>query len=88
MRAGFMNSMPTSAVMSAIEYVSPARLTITAQTSTNLSLAWSGGHAPYQVQMKSNLVDPVWSNSGSPITTNAAVIPIDAAQSFIRVVSQ
>jgi hypothetical protein len=42
----------------------------------NLSLGWSGGVPPYQVQTTTNLASPVWQNVGGPTSaTNLILAP-------------
>lgn len=58
------------------------------QQSGGLALNWSGGIAPYQLQMATNLVSPVWQNVGSPISgTNILIIRSNSA-AYYRIVGQ
>jgi uncharacterized repeat protein (TIGR03803 family) len=61
--------------------VTPATA-IVAQISpqgANLMLSWTGGIAPYQVMMTTNLGSPVWQNIASPTaTTNMVLLPGNA----------
>jgi hypothetical protein len=51
-------------------------------------LSWTGGDAPYQVQMTTNLVNPIWQNVGGIISTNnLTLLPTNDA-AFYRIVGQ
>ncbi|HEY1788407.1 MAG TPA: putative Ig domain-containing protein [Verrucomicrobiae bacterium] len=53
-----------------------------------LTLNWSGGIAPYQLQMTTNLSNPNWQNVGSPVSgTNAVISPSNSA-AFYRIMGQ
>jgi hypothetical protein len=72
----------------AIEVLAPPRInsSITA-TATNLLLAWTGGIAPYQVQMSTNLAE-AWSNLGAPVNTNTLVVTPTNAAAFYRILGR
>jgi hypothetical protein len=53
----------------------------------SLTLNWSGGVGPYQVQMATNLSNPDWQNVGGVIGTNLILTPSNNA-AFYRVVGQ
>ncbi|HSU54362.1 MAG TPA: LamG-like jellyroll fold domain-containing protein, partial [Candidatus Dormibacteraeota bacterium] len=53
--------------------------------STNLMLAWSGGLAPYQVQMTTNLANPIWQTIAGPFNTNAISLSLSNDSGFYRV---
>ncbi len=56
--------------------------------SGGLKLNWSGGIAPYQLQMTTNLSNPIWQNAGSLISgTNVLITPSNSA-AFYRIVGQ
>jgi len=51
-------------------------------------LSWTGGVAPYQVQMTTNLMNPIWQNVGGTISTNyLTLLPTNDA-AFYRIVGQ
>ncbi|MDE3066333.1 MAG: hypothetical protein KGJ60_02155 [Verrucomicrobiota bacterium] len=56
--------------------------------TTNLVLNWSGGIAPFQAQMSTNLASPNWVNVGSPISSNTLVIAPSNAAAFYRILGQ
>jgi hypothetical protein len=55
--------------------------------SGSLTLIWSGGVGPYQVQMATNLSNPDWQDVGGIVGTNLVVTPSNSA-AFYRVVGQ
>jgi hypothetical protein len=63
----------------------PLHITSVSQVAGNFVISWAGGSPPFQVQVKSDLLSPTWNNSGQPISTNTATIPIQAGANFIRV---
>jgi hypothetical protein len=66
----------------------PPRFITTHRSGTNVVLNWAYGAAPYQLQFKNNLTDPVWNNLGAPTTNNAATVPASPGTGFFRVYSQ
>jgi hypothetical protein len=54
-------------------------------SGNNLSLNWAGGIAPYQVQIATNLTDPVWQNWGAPVSANAVSVPLTNGTAFFRI---
>jgi hypothetical protein len=51
-------------------------------------LNWSGGIAPYEVLMTTNLSNPIWETVGSPTSgTSLMVTPTNAA-AFYRILGQ
>lgn len=59
----------------------PINSTLAVQ-ATNLLLNWAGGIGPYQVQMTTNLANPVWQSLGSITDTNFLVSPTNNAAFF------
>jgi len=55
---------------------------------TNLWLAWSGGIAPYQPQISTNLAGANWLNAGGPISSNLFFVQPSNPAAFYRVVGQ
>ncbi|MCX6904160.1 MAG: putative Ig domain-containing protein, partial [Verrucomicrobia bacterium] len=51
----------------------------------NLLLNWTGGIAPYQVKLTTNLVSPSWQNVGAPISINSLLVLRTNGTSFYRV---
>jgi Putative Ig domain len=64
----------------------PPIVSTIAGTVTNIRLSWSGGIAPYQVQMSTNLT--IWDNIGDPASSNSFVIVPTNPASFYRIVGQ
>jgi hypothetical protein len=54
----------------------------------NLLLSWSGGLAPYQIQMTTNLPATLWLNvGGATIATSSLISPTNTA-GFYRILGQ
>jgi hypothetical protein len=66
--------------------VIPPRIISITKVGSNVVINWVDGFPPFQVQVKTNLADTVWSNSGSPTNVRTATVPITGATGFIRVV--
>lgn len=75
---GTMNIAVTSA---------PPILPQISQQPGGLMLDWSGGIAPYQLQMTTNLSNPNWQDIGTVSGTNLLITPSNSA-AFYRVVGQ
>jgi hypothetical protein len=56
--------------------------------SGSLTLNWSGGVGPYQVQMATNLSNPNWQNVGGTISNSSSTITPSNNAAFYRVVGQ
>jgi uncharacterized repeat protein (TIGR03803 family) len=54
----------------------------------NLCLTWSGRTSPYQVQMATNLMNPVWVNIRGPLNTNTMLLTPTAAAAMYRIQGQ
>jgi len=67
-----------------IDVVGPIQLGI-AQSGGNITLNWTGGSPPYQVQMSTNLAGLVWSNLGNPVSTTALTLTSSNAAAWFRV---
>ena len=61
------------------------RITSITRSGVNAVVSWAYGAPPYQVQVKTNLTDAIWSNVGAPTAGNTANVPIDSSTKFIRV---
>jgi hypothetical protein len=55
---------------------------------TNLVLSWTGGIAPYQVQLSTDLGSLLWQPVGAPVNTNTLILSISNNPSFFRVFGQ
>ncbi|HEX5218778.1 MAG TPA: LamG-like jellyroll fold domain-containing protein [Verrucomicrobiae bacterium] len=54
----------------------------------NLSLSWSGGIAPYQVQATTNLAEAIWEDVGGPTSGFNLLLTPSNSSSFYRVFGQ
>jgi hypothetical protein len=64
------------------------RITGVSAAAGNLTISWSGGNGPFQLQTKASLSDASWQNVGSPVTGHSASAPLTGAMGFFRVVGQ
>jgi hypothetical protein len=65
----------------------PITATISPRAS-DLLLSWTGGLAPYQAQVSTNLSRNSWSNLGPPISSNSVVITSTNDAAFYRILGQ
>jgi hypothetical protein len=70
--------------------VSPAPPIISALSfqRAGLLLNWTGGIAPYQVQMTTNLANPNWENIGGPISAGSLPLTPSNSVTFYRIFGQ
>jgi uncharacterized repeat protein (TIGR03803 family) len=54
----------------------------------SLWLTWSGRTAPYQVQMATDLMNPVWVNITGPLNTNSMLLAPTASAAIYRIQGQ
>lgn len=73
------------AVMNLNVVAAPAIKALVSPEGTNLLLSWTGGIAPYQVEMATDLTSPVWQAISAPLTgSNMMLVPSNSA-AFYRV---
>jgi hypothetical protein len=65
--------------------LSLARVT---RNGSNLTLSWSGGNPPYQVQRRSSLSIGDWTNEGPPTSATTATVNITGNEGYFRVQGQ
>ena len=51
----------------------------------SFSFSWTGGLAPFQIQMRTNLATGAWINTGGLICTSSSTFPISSSQAYFRV---
>ena len=71
----------------AVAPATPILLAISLQT-TNIVLNWTGGFAPYQVQMTTDSSNPSWTNVGGPISANSLILTPTNTAAFYRIQGQ
>ncbi|HWH68829.1 MAG TPA: LamG-like jellyroll fold domain-containing protein, partial [Candidatus Sulfotelmatobacter sp.] len=70
----------STATLNLVVAPAPATLATLTVRQTNLVLSWSGGIAPYDVLMATNLADPVWQPVQSSLTvSNVTIVPTNPA---------
>jgi len=79
----FANATMNLSVLAA----APINLGLTWQNS-DLRLSWSGGIAPYQVQVATNLESPIWQNVGSPTNVTSLLFTPSNEAAYYRVFGQ
>lgn len=58
---------------------------ITRAPNGTLTLQWTGGNPPYQVQRSTTLLQGSWQNTGNPVSTTSATITPTGTKAFYRV---
>jgi len=56
--------------------------------ATNLLLSWTGGQPPYQVQMATDLVHPLWQPIAGPLNTTTFLLATTNAAAFYRITTR
>jgi uncharacterized repeat protein (TIGR03803 family) len=82
------NAWSCAATMRVTVVPSPWIKAAIVRQGANLWLTWSGRTAPYQVQMATNLINPVWVNITAPLNTNSMPLAPTAAAAMYRIQSQ
>ena len=80
--------LSNSATMNLTVTAAPAIGTSAVMQGNNLQLNWAGGIGPYQVQMTTNLVSPVWQNVGAVINANTLMVLPTNGATFYRIEGQ
>jgi hypothetical protein len=78
----------TATLNISVNPVTPFVASFTTQSTGSLGLSWAGGNGPFQVQWTTNLVNPVWQNLGSTISSNSVVIVPTNGAMFYRIIGQ
>jgi uncharacterized repeat protein (TIGR03803 family) len=82
------NGWSCAATMRVTVVPSPWITAAIVRQGANLWLTWSGGTAPYQVQMATDLMNPVWVSITGPMTTNSMPLAPAAAAAIYRIQGQ
>lgn len=77
-----------TATMNIAVTAAPPIVSSISRDSTNLVVQWTGGIAPYQVQVATNLSVTHWDNIGGPIGSNSFNITPDLSESYYRIMGQ
>lgn len=80
--------LSTTGAISLVVIAAPRIVTSAVLQGNQLALGWTGGIAPYQVQMTTNLVNPVWQNLGSSIGGNSLLVSPTNGPAFYRIYGQ
>lgn len=84
-------NLSSTATMNITVTAVPTIVSTISLASTNLLINWTGGIAPYQVQVSTNLSATEvthWDNLGGPISSNGIIITPDLSESFYRILGQ
>jgi hypothetical protein len=63
----------------------PPILATAARAGSNFFLNWSGGIAPYQIQIATNLAAPLWQNLGAPVSSPPVSLSPSNRAAFFRI---
>jgi hypothetical protein len=64
---------------------SPPIIATASRAGSNFILNWSGGIAPYQVQIATNLGAPLWQNLGAPVSSPPVSLSPSNQAAFFRI---
>ncbi len=82
-----LEGLSNNATMS-INVVPPSFIANLNFQGSNLTLTWSGGNGPYQIQLTTNLSNPSWQNVGGLTNATSIVLTPTNVTSFYRVQGQ
>jgi hypothetical protein len=77
--------LSNSATMYITVTAAPSILATASRAGSNFFLNWSGGIAPYQVQIATNLGAPLWQNLGAPISSPPVSLSPSNQAAFFRI---
>jgi hypothetical protein len=80
--------LTSSATMNLAVTPAPSIMASLFLQGAQLWLGWTGGTAPYQVQVATNLASPDWQPLGGPISTNQLILSATNQAAFYRVLGQ
>jgi hypothetical protein len=63
----------------------PFKVTTVTVAGNNLTITWTGGKSPYQLQTTTTLATGSWTNTGTPITNTSATVQMSGPSSLYRV---
>jgi hypothetical protein len=78
--------LSNSATMYITVTAAPPILATSTLVDTNFFLDWSGGIAPYQVQIATNLAAPLWQNLGAPVSSPPVSLSPSNPAAFFRII--
>jgi hypothetical protein len=78
-------SLSGSATLNITVTPTPAIIAALSLSGTNVSLSWTGGIPPYQVQMTTNLPASAWQAVGDPTNATVLLLPAGDAAAFYRI---
>jgi len=78
----------STATMNLVVLPAPPIVVSAVLQGNNLLLNWTGGIAPYQVQISSNLLTTDWQNLGAPLTDSALSVSRSNSAAFFRLYGQ
>jgi len=66
----------------------PLKMRSIMRNGNNITITWSGGNPPYQLQTRSDLSTGTWSDVGAPTTALSVTVPIGVSEGYFRVSGQ
>jgi len=75
----------STATMQLLVLPAPPIVLSTVLQGNDLLLTWAGGIAPYQMQITTNLLSPVWQDLGAPVSVNSLSVTPTNGTAFYRV---
>jgi len=58
------------------------------RNGSTLTLTWSGGNPPYQVQRRTTLSGGTWLNEGTPTSSTSATVALSGSEGYFRIQGQ
>jgi predicted alpha-1,6-mannanase (GH76 family) len=87
-RATDASGLASSATLNLVVLTAPPILLNANSQAGGLLLSWTGGIAPYQVQLTTNLTNPDWQNLGTSSGGSSLLVPPTNPAAYFRVYGQ
>jgi hypothetical protein len=83
-----LGGLTNTAVLNIVVSAASPIVSSISSTATNLTVTWSGGIPPYQVQVSSDLTTTNWVNTGAASTNTTATLQLGNPAAFYRIVGR
>ena len=67
---------------------SPLQVQSAVRNGSNLTITWTGGNPPYQVQRRTTFSGGGWANEGATTSSTSASVPISGSEGYFRIQGQ
>lgn len=87
--AAAAGELPLTSLFSApVAIVSAAQISTVSREGNSLTINWSGGTGPFQLQHRDDFPGTGWTDIGGPITGNSTTVTVGTGREYFRVIGQ